>query len=52
MIEGVSADSAYEAHAELVKLEAANPRLKANPYWKALRDAAYARFKASMERQL
>lgn len=45
------ADDAFEAHAALVKAEKGQPGLKANEYWKALRDTAYARFRASMERE-
>lgn len=41
------ADEAFEAHAALIKAE--TPELARNPYWKALRDAAFARFRAALE---
>lgn len=44
------ADDAYAAHAALVKAEQAQPSLALNPYWTALRDSAFARFKAALER--
>ena len=43
------ADSAYEAHCALIELEAARPELSRNPHFQALRDTAYARFKAAFE---
>lgn len=46
----IQADDAYAAHAALVKVETSQPGLATNPYWKALRDSAYARFRAALER--
>jgi hypothetical protein len=43
------AQDAWDAHAELVKLEVVNPRLKANEHWRALRDTAFARYRAALE---
>lgn len=43
------ADAAYEAHVALIQLETAHPHLASNPYYQALRDTAYARFRAAME---
>lgn len=44
-----AADDAYAAHAALVRLENEQPDLALNPCWKALREAAYARFRAALE---
>lgn len=44
------ADDAYQAHAAMVRAEKQYPPLETNPAWKALRDTAYARFRASMEK--
>lgn len=44
------ADLAYDAHTALIHHEKENPWLGDNPYWLALRDAAYARFRAAMEK--
>lgn len=41
------AANAYAAHAALVKTEAANPELRQNEHWQALRDTAFARFYAA-----
>ena len=38
------AEQAFEAHAALVRAESVTPGLAGNPYWQALRDAAFARF--------
>lgn len=43
------ADDAYAAHAAMVLAEQANPALALNPYWKPLRDSAFARFRAALE---
>lgn len=43
------ADDAYAAFAAMQKAEQAQPSLAGNPYWRALRDTAYARFKAAFE---
>lgn len=45
------ANEAYEAHVALVQLETAHPNLSRNPYFQALRDTAYARFRAALEAQ-
>lgn len=42
-----AADAAYAAHAALIGLEAERPDLARNPYFQALRDTAYARFRAA-----
>lgn len=44
-----AADAAYAAHVALIELEAARPDLSGNPYWNALRDTAFARFRAAFE---
>ena len=44
-----AADDAYAAHAALILVEKSRPDLAANPYWKALRDSAFARFRAALE---
>lgn len=44
-----AADDAYAAHAALILAEKSRPDLAANPYWRALRDSAYARFRAALE---
>jgi len=41
---------AFEAHAALMKQQAANPRLRANEHWRALCDTALARAKAALEK--
>lgn len=43
------ADDAFAAHAAMLTAEKANPNLALNPHWKALRDTAYARFRAALE---
>ena len=43
------ADAAYQAHIALIELEERRPDLAGNEYWQALRDAAYARFRAAFE---
>lgn len=43
------ADAAYQAHIALIALEEGRPDLVGNEYWQALRDAAYARFRAAFE---
>ena len=43
------ADDAYEAYAAMQRAEAKQPSLHGNPYWRALRDTAYARFKGAFE---
>jgi hypothetical protein len=40
------AEQAFEAHAALVRVESVTPGLSGNPYWLALREAAFARFSA------
>lgn len=44
------AEEAFAAHSALLKAERADPGLSGNPYWQALRDAAFARFRAAFER--
>jgi hypothetical protein len=44
-----SADEAYQAHTALIEVETKRPELARNPYWQALRDTAYARFKAAFQ---
>lgn len=44
------AQQAFEAHAAMMKAEAADPVLRANPFWQALRDTAFARFQAFYEK--
>lgn len=43
------AHAAYAAHIALIELERSNPRLANNPFFQALRDSAYARFRLSFE---
>jgi hypothetical protein len=43
------ASEAFDAHAALVRAESLRPALKRNPYWQALRDTAFARFKILYE---
>lgn len=43
------AAQAFAAHAALIRMQLRAPELCANPYWVALREAAYARFLAVME---
>lgn len=42
-----AADAAYAAHCALIEVEAKRPDLSRNPYFQALRDTAFARFKAA-----
>lgn len=44
-----SADDAFAAHSALIRAEHVNPALSQNAYWRALREAAFARFRATME---
>ena len=37
---------AWEAHVALLLTERLNPALAGNPFWQALRDSAFARFRA------
>ena len=41
---GFEAGAAYEAYAALARFEAMEPVISENPYWRALRETAYARF--------
>ena len=41
--------NAYEAHIALVHAEIQNPALRTNEHWRALRDTAFARFRAAFE---
>lgn len=43
------ADAAYEAHVALIELEHREPKLASNKFFQALRDSAYARFRAAFE---
>ncbi len=43
------ADAAYAAHVALIELEQSKPDLAGNPFFRALRDTAYARFRAAFE---
>lgn len=45
----IAADDAYAAYAAMQMAEKAQPGLATNEYWRALRDTAYARFKAAFE---
>jgi hypothetical protein len=42
-----AADAAYQAHTALIEIETKRPDLRGNPYFQALRDTAYARFRAA-----
>lgn len=44
-----AAHDAFEAHAAMMIAERANPKLRRNEYWCALRDTAKARFLAAFE---
>ena len=44
-----AADAAYQAHTALIEIEVKRPDLVRNPYWNALRDTAYARFRAAFQ---
>lgn len=44
-----AAHDAFEAHAAMLVAERANPVLRRNEYWQALRDTAKARFLAAFE---
>lgn len=44
-----AADAAFAAHSTLIGVEASRPDLALNPYWQALRDSAFARFRAAFE---
>lgn len=44
-----AAHDAFEAHAAMLIAEKANPSLRRNEYWQALRDTAKARFLAAFE---
>lgn len=43
------AREAFEAHAAMLLAEVANPKLRANAHWQALRDTAFARYRAALE---
>ena len=43
------ADAAFEAYAALRRTEVARPELRDNAHWEALRDTAFARFRAAFE---
>jgi hypothetical protein len=49
LIQPKQAEDAFAAYAALARLEAQQPTLRTNPYWEALRDAAFARFRAAFE---
>jgi hypothetical protein len=40
---------AWEAYVAVLRVEAADPSLQANSYWKAVRESAFARFRAVFE---
>lgn len=40
------ASQAFSAHTALIETEQTRPELARNPYWRALRDSAFARFRA------
>lgn len=42
-------EQAFAAHVAILEAERDKPALATNPYWAALRDAAYARFRALFE---
>lgn len=44
-----AAKDAFEAHAAMLIAEKANPVLRRNGYWQALKDTAKARFLAAFE---
>jgi len=44
-----AAHDAFEAHSAMMIAERANPKLRQNEYWQALRDTAKARFLAAFE---
>jgi hypothetical protein len=44
-----AAHDAFEAHAAMLIAEKANPVLRRNDYWQALKDTARARFLAAFE---
>lgn len=44
-----AAHDAFEAHAAMLIAEKANPTLRRNEYWRALKDSARARFLAAFE---
>jgi hypothetical protein len=43
------ADAAFEAYAALRRTESVRPELRENAHWAALRDTAFARFRAAFE---
>lgn len=45
-----AAHDAFEAHAAMLIAEKANPILRKNEYWQALKDSARARFLAAFEK--
>lgn len=45
-----AAHDAFEAHAAMLIAEKANPILRRNEYWQALKDSARARFLAAFEK--
>lgn len=45
-----AADAAFEAYAAMMAKEAATPSLRANPYWQAARDSAFARFRVVFDK--
>jgi hypothetical protein len=44
-----AAHDAFEAHAAMLIAEKANPTLRRNDYWQALKDTARARFLAAFQ---
>lgn len=46
----VESEQAFEAHAAMVTAKAAKPELSTNPFWTALRDTAFARFRNHYEK--
>ena len=44
-----AANDAFEAHSAMLLAEKANPKLRRNEYWQALRDTAKARWFAAFE---
>jgi len=49
LVDTVQADAAWDAFKAVQLTAARNPSLLANPYFTALQDAAYARFRAVFE---
>lgn len=45
------ASLAWDAHSALQRTQMREPELAGNPYWQALKDAAYARMRAIFEHE-